>query len=112
MNASVYRAPHRDRHGDAVDDEGNPTGLEFIGTATGVIIGGQNWHSRNTRGEIADTTGQIGFPRSGLIPQHGDRVLVQGVMYSVVGKPQWDHDHPWTGTDLGYAWVKVDATIN
>jgi hypothetical protein len=66
----------------------------------------------DTIGEIANATGKLGFRSHSLVSHHGDRVLMGGVMYAVVGQPQWEHEHPWTGSNLGYAWVQVTATTN
>lgn len=108
MIAAIFRPVARDRHGDPVED-GQPASVALVGTATDVIIGGQHWQSVKTRGEVASTDGYIGFPRNGLMPTQGDRLLIQGVRYQVVGKPEWDHEHPLTGSDLGYAWVRVEG---
>lgn len=109
MIATIYRAPQRDRHGDPVDAEGDAAEHALVGTATGVIPGGAHWHREHTRGEVASTKGQIGFPRTGLIPEPGDRIMMAGVRYQVVGRPEWDYESPLTGSDFGYAWVGVEA---
>jgi hypothetical protein len=102
--AEIHRKATTDRHGDGT--------FQLIGTATGVIIGGQSVSRTPTRGEVADTSGQLGFPRSGLIPKHGDRVLCNGMWFEISGPAMWNWDHAITGTNLGYAWVKAESVIN
>jgi hypothetical protein len=103
--ANIYRAPKRDRFGDAVDDDGNPAELEFIGTATGVIIGSQSWQPRNTRGDVVDTTGLVGVPVAEPVqPRLGDLLVVDGVRHAVKGPAQWTHANTLTGTAPRYTW--------
>ena len=118
MNGKVFRAPKRDRYGDPVDDDGNPIdmldefGLAYVGTIERVIIGGSSWNPRNTRGEVASTEGMIGCPRDGIKLQHGDRIDIDNVRYSIVGQRQWDYPHSLTGSNFGHYWVKAEAVTN
>lgn len=120
MNADVFRAPARDRHGDPVDSNGNPVsltdkdGLAYIGTATNVIIGGQSVQparGSDARGEWADTSGLIGLPRNGIKVQSGDRLVIDGIRYAVTGPRLWDAPHPTTGTNFPYYWINTTAAV-
>jgi hypothetical protein len=114
MEGIVYRAPKRDKNGDPTDDDGNVIrGLPEVGTIHGIIMGGQSVTPNWSRQESADTTGLIGCPTSEPVKlRHGDRVVINGLKYSVVGQPQWDYPHDLTGTDFGYYWCRVEATVN
>lgn len=126
----VYRAPARDRFGDPVDLDGNPVSMLdpeghcHIGTLTGIVMGDLSSASVNTRGEVASTEGMISAPEDGLLPaelpfnlgemklQHGDRIDIDEVRYSVVGPRMWDYPNTITGTSFGRYWVKVTAHTN
>lgn len=104
MIASIYRPTSIDRHGD-------PEGREFIATAVGVIADVSSVRA-SIRGEAADIRGRLGFPTSGAVPKHGDRIAADGAVYEVVGNPLWEGENPLTGTGLGYAWLQVAGRTN
>jgi hypothetical protein len=104
MLAAIYRPVNKDRHGD-------PEDRELIGYAVGVIV---DLHSTRAdiRGEAADMRGRFGFPTSGTVPRHGDRIVAEESVYEVVGHPLWEDESPFTGTGLGYAWLQVAGRSN
>lgn len=117
MIGTVYRATRRNAHGDAVDGNGNvvrPSGNAdvLVGTITGIIMGGQSVAPSRGRQESSDTTGQIGCPTTEAVHlQFGDRIDIAGVRYKVTSRAEWDYPSSLTGTDFGYAWFHVEATI-
>lgn len=115
-SGDVYRAPKRDRHGDPVDDAGNPVkitdkeGLAFLGTLDDIIMGGQSASKVLSRQESSDTSGMIGCRRDRTPKvKFGDRIVIDGIKYEVKSVPEWDHNHPWTGTNFNRYWVDVIA---
>jgi hypothetical protein len=118
ITGDLYRSAKRDRHGDPVDDDGNPVdlldpdGLAFVGTIEDIVMGGLSSNSLNVRGEVASTDGMIGCPRAGIKLQHGDRIDIDSVRYQVVGPRLWDYPSALTGTDFTRYWVRVDAVLN
>ena len=104
MLASIYRPLTVDRPGDSES-------REFVGYAVGVIADPQSARA-NVRGEAADMRGRLGFPSSGTVPRHGDRVVAEGCVYEVIGHPLWEDESPLTGTGLGYAWLQVAGRTN
>ena len=117
LTGTVYRAPQRDRHGDPIDywanpvDMADPDGWAYVGTISGVIIGGQSVSPSRGRQESSDTTGQIGCRRTGSVKlQFGGRIDIDGQRYKVVSRPEWDYPH-WTGTSFPLYWVRVEATV-
>ncbi|ATN93982.1 head-tail connector protein [Mycobacterium phage Kumao] len=117
QSGTVYRAPKRDRHGDPVDENGNPVeltgdGLAKVGVVKGIILGGLSASPSMERRETSDTTGQIGIPRKrNPRVRFGDRIDINGVRYQVVSNPEWDYPHYMTGTDFGMYWVSVRGVI-
>lgn len=103
MIASIYRASSVDRHGKQK--------REFIAHALGVIADVSSSRA-NIRGEAADVSGRLGFPSSGQVPRHGDRIVSDGAVYEVIGNPLWEDESPLTGTGLGYAWFQVAGRTN
>lgn len=114
----VFRAPLRDRHGDAIDANGNPVdmtdedGNAFVGQIDKIVMGGMSASPTMSREESSDTRGMIGCPRRAAVRlQFGDRVNINGIRYRVVSAPEWDYRQGMTGTDFGYYWVDVEGTI-
>lgn len=112
----VFRAPLRDRHGDAVDANGDPVdmtdeeGNAFVGEITGIVMGGMSASPSMSREESSDTRGMIGCPsRAAVKLKFGDRVEINGVRYRVISTPEWGYRHGMTGTDFGYYWVDVEG---
>jgi hypothetical protein len=125
---TVYRAVERNAHGDPVDENGNvyrlgansalPEGIPITLGQHGlvgqleIVFGGQTVQSVRTRGEVASTEGMIGARRSDPVQlQHGDRLVVGGVTHAVAGPPLWDCPSTLTGTDFGWRWHRIEATI-
>lgn len=118
LSGVVYRAPKRDRHGDAVDEDGNPVemtgdGLARVGVVKGIIMGGMSASPSMAQRETSDTTGQIGIPKKGNTVQvkFGDRIDINGVRYRVTSKPEWDYRQYMSGTDFGFYWISVEGVI-
>lgn len=105
----VYRS-QKDRRGDPINgptvSEGN-----HVGTISGVIVGGQSARSRDGREERSDTSGQLGCPRDGIKLEPGDRVVIQSVVYSIVGPREFDYPSSLTGDVFPYYWVDVRAVV-
>lgn len=116
-SGDVFRAPKRDRHGDPIDDDGNPvrvldkSGQAFVGTLTGIIMGGQSASRRLQNSESSDTSGMIGCLRNHSVKvKHGDRIVIDGVKYEVTSRPEWQYGHSFADTDWSpYYWVDVTA---
>lgn len=114
----VFRAVKQDRFGDPVNNDGSPLnmfdveGNAFIGTLTDIIMGGQSASRSKAMQESADTSGMLGCRRD-LTPhlKFGDRIEIDGIRYEVASAPEWDHDHPFTGTNFGRYWVDVKARV-
>jgi hypothetical protein len=85
-----------------------------VGTVTGLVLGGPSWRSVNgARGDVVDTTGQVGVPVDQVNqPAHGDLLVIDGVRYSVKGPPSWTHDNTLTGTSRRYRWWLIAAAAN
>lgn len=118
QTALVFRAPLRDRHGDAIDADGNPVdmldeeGNAFVGRISKIVMGGMSASPSRSREESSDTRGMIGCPRRAAVKlKFGDRVEINGVRYRVISKPEWDYRSSLTGTDFGYYWVDIEGTI-
>lgn len=112
---TLYRAT-RNAHGDTVDDHGNTVRLgdagTEIGTLRGLVIGGPPWSARSgARGDIVDTTGQVGVPVGQLQPQHGDLLVIGSICYAVKGPPQWA-SRGLVSTPPRYRWWTATATAN
>lgn len=117
-SGDVFRAPKTDRHGDPVDDAGNPVkitdkeGLAFLGTLTDIIMGGQSASKVLSRQESSDTSGMIGCRRDRTPKlKFGDRIVIDGIKYEVKSPPEWDHPHSFTGTNFNRYWVDVIARV-
>lgn len=115
---TVFRAPLRDRHGDAIDPEGNPVdmtdedGNAYVGQIKNIIMGGMSASPSMSREESSDTRGMIGCPRKAAVKlQFGDRIEINSVRYRVVSRPEWDYNQSLTGTDFGYYWVDIEGVI-
>jgi hypothetical protein len=118
-SGDVYRAPKRNRHGDAVELDGvtpvsitDKDGNAFIGTINNIIVGGMSAVRTNDRAESSDTTGMLGILKTAT-PQvlMGDRIILDGVDYEVRSQPRWTHKHATTGTSFPRYWVDVTARI-
>lgn len=114
LSGRVFRAPARNRHGDPVDEDGNPVdmldedGLAYVGTIGGVVLGGMSAQPSRSREETADTTGMVGCPAGAQVKlAFGDRIDIAGVRYRVTSPPKWDYPQSLTGTRFGYYWVDV-----
>lgn len=114
----VFRAPLRDRHGDAIDEDGNPVdmldeeGNAFVGEINNIVMGGMSASPKMAREESSDTSGMIGCPRRGKVKlQFGDRININGVRYRVTSNPEWDYPHYLTGSDFGFYWVNIEGMI-
>lgn len=99
----VYRA--------AKDWRGDPKQNVHVGTIAGIIFGGRSARLNDGREESADTTGQIGCPRDAVKVQPGDRIVIDGVVYTVVGPRMFDYPSNLTGEELGLYWVSVRAAV-
>jgi hypothetical protein len=59
---------------------------------------------------IADSVysqaGSLFVPRGSDL-RNGDRIPYAGRFFVVIGPPQWDMDHPFTGEDFGYVEVVI-----
>lgn len=60
----------------------------------------------STADSLYSQSGSVFVPRGSDIA-NGDRLLYQGRLFVVIGPPQWDMDHPFTGEDFGYVEVKI-----
>lgn len=114
----VFRAPARDRHGDAINEDGSTVsmldvdGNAFVGEIKNIIMGGMSASPSMSSEESSDTRGMIGCPRkSSVLLQFGDRIEINDVRYRVVSRPEWNYRHGLTGTDFGYYWVDIEGTI-
>ena len=115
MIGTVFRAPSRNAHGDAVDGGGNVVrltdGVALVGSIT-IVMGGMSVTPSRGRQESSDTTGQIGCPTTEAVHlQFGDRIDIGGVRYKVTSRAEWDYPSSLTGTSFGYAWFDVESTI-
>jgi len=59
-----------------------------------------------TEDSVYTQGGSLFVPRGSDIT-NGDRVTYQGRNFVVIGVPQWDMDHPFTGEDFGYVEVRI-----
>jgi hypothetical protein len=123
VQANVYRAVARDRHGDPVDASGNRSGLAFLGTLNVVLSntssmsveprltgsGGANLD----RSETADVVSLVGAPRNAkILLQHGDLLAAEGMDLKVVGPRLFDYPNSvsgWVGHKL--YWIRVESTV-
>jgi len=117
-SGDVFRAPKRDRHGDAINLDGSPVGLTdrdgnaFIGTINNIVVGAMSAVRVNDREEASDINGMLGILKtSSPRVQLGDRIVIDGVRYEVRSQPQWTHKHSMSGTDFPRIWVDVTARI-
>ena len=115
---SVFRAPLRDRHGDPIDEDGNPVnmldedGNAFVGEIKNIVMGGLSASPKMSYQETSDTRGMIGCPRKASVKlKFGDRVNIDGVRYRVISNPEWNYPHMLTGTDFGFYWVDVEGFV-
>ncbi|GAB7068763.1 hypothetical protein H7J06_05940 [Mycobacterium hodleri] len=111
---TLYRAAALDAYGDPVDSDGNVIRVGSDGTRVGVVhgivIGGPSW--RPADGGTVDTTGLIGVPTTEPNqPMHGDRLVLDGIRYTVQGPPQWA-TRGLVDTPTRYRWWAVTATSN
>jgi hypothetical protein len=112
----VYRPPARDAHGDPVDTDGRPIRVggdgTNVGTVSGLVIGGPSWQPSSRRGDVVDTTGQVGVPVNEAVqPRHGDLLVVDGTSYRVHGPPQWA-TRGLVATPPRYRWFTITAAAN
>lgn len=112
----VFRAPKRNRHGDAVDDDGNPVGitdkegLAFVGTIENIVMGSMSAVRTADRQETSDGDGQLGILKSSPVQvRMGDRITIDGSKYEIRSRPQWTHAHSMTGTVFQRVWVDVSV---
>lgn len=112
VTGDLFRAPSRNRHGDPVDDSGNPVvitdrdGLAFLGTMVNILQGSTSASRVNDRQESADGGGQMGFLKKGKLTdgtpapkvQFGDRIVIGGQKFEVTSDPNWDSPHSMTGS--------------
>lgn len=115
----VFRAPKRDRHGDAVDDNGKPVdmvdaeGLAYVGVIKKIIMGGLSASPKMQRIEATDTGGQIGCPAKASVQlQIGDRIEINDVRYRVTSPPRWGYESFFSGTKFGYQWFDVEGWVS
>lgn len=116
--ALVFRAPDRDRHGDAIDSEGNPIdmldefGNAFIGEIKGVIMGGLSASFKMRGEESSDTRGQIGCPtKASITLRVGDRVEIGGARFRVISNPEWNYPSSLSGTKPTHYWLDVEGHV-
>lgn len=66
-----------------------------------------------TAQDSASLLGTLAVPRDSAELQGSDELRREstGVIYQVVGSPQWDHVHPQTGWDTGYKTLTVKAVV-
>jgi hypothetical protein len=114
LSGKVFRAPARDRHGDPVDELGNPVdmvdedGLAFVGEIKRIVVGALSASPSRRQEETTDTSGMIGCPKKSAVRlAFGDRIDINGTRYQVVSKPEWDYSQVLTGSTFGYYWVDV-----
>lgn len=112
---TLYRPHARNEHGDPVNADGQvarASEAENLGTITGLVIGGPSWRPTNRRGEVVDTTGQVGIPAdSDVQPTHGDLLVIDGVKFKIHGLPQWA-SRGVVPTPPRYRWWTVTAVAN
>lgn len=114
----VFRAPKRNRHGDAVDDDGNPVGitdkegLAFVGTIENIVMGSMSAVRTADRQETSDGEGQLGILKTDPTQvRFGDRIVIDGSKYEVRSRPQWTHAHSMTTTNFPRYWVDVSTRL-
>lgn len=130
LTGDVYRAAERNEYGDPVDADGNVTRLGatptlpdslpidlgqfgFVGTISGLILGGQSIQPDTGGHVVSVTTDMVGVPTASPVQLcHGDVVVVGGIRYRIDGPRRWGHDHPLTGSPKRYTWVKATAKYN
>ncbi|WP_348727424.1 hypothetical protein [uncultured Mycolicibacterium sp.] len=117
MLATVYRAPRRDQHGDAIAEDGTVIRVGANGTEVGtvnVILGGQSVQRTAARGDVVSTEGLIGVPAdSAVMPRHGDTVALEdGRKLKVTGPMIWGRPHSLTGQPARYCWWNTTALHN
>lgn len=117
MLATVYRAPRRDQHGDAIAEDGTVIRVGADGTEVGtvdVILGGQSVRPVNTRGDVVSTEGMIGvYADSDVMPRHGDTVALEdGRKLQVRGPMIWGRPHSLTGQPARYCWWNTTGLHN
>ena len=105
ITGEVYRF-ERDWRGDPVNPD-DPT--NHLGTISGIVFGGRSVSARDGREERSDTTGQIGCPRDGIKLQAGDRIVIDGIRYDVVGPRLWDYPSNLTGFVFPLYFIEVRA---
>jgi len=93
------------------DHRGDPKNVEELGTITGIVFGGRSSSLRDGRQEVSDTSGLIGCPRDGIKLQAGDRIVIQGVKYSVVGPRLFDYVSSVSGVGMSRYWIDVQAVV-
>ena len=118
LSGTVYRAPRRDGHGDAIAEDGTvirigAEGTE-VGEISGLILGGQSVAQVRTRGDVVSTEGLIGAPMYSVITlRHGDTIVLDdGRRLNVNGPMIWGRAHSLTGTPARYAWWAVTSHHN
>ncbi|MBI3217595.1 MAG: hypothetical protein HYZ38_27605 [Mycobacterium sp.] len=103
--ATVYR-PERNAKGIIGNFDDYP-----LGEVTGVILGGVSARSLRGFPGLVETSGQAAFPKDAPITvQPGDRVVISGVAYAVVGPVEWAEPSALTGYDFGYYWLTLEST--
>jgi len=107
-NGKVYRF-QRDSRGDpiggAVISDAN-----LIGDVHGIVWGGAAPQRVRGRQDVASTEGMIGC--TGVTLKHGDRLVIAGQKYAVVGDPQYAYPNLFSQTDTGYQWVELESMIS
>lgn len=114
----VFRAPERDRHGDAVDSNGDAVdmldeeGNAFVGEIKGIIMGGLSASPKMRGEESTDTRGQIGCPtKASVTLKVGDRIEIMGMRFRVISNPEWNYPSYLTGTRPTHYWLDVEGYI-
>lgn len=116
-SAKVYRTPTRNSDGDPVDADGKVVrvGAEgtYVGEIKNIMMGGLSASPSRRREESSDTSGQVGIPnvKNQIKVRFGDRLVIDGIVYRVISKPQWDYPHGLTGTKPAYHWVQIEGTV-
>lgn len=133
MKGYVFRASNdalgakRDRHGDPVDDSGNPVSLTdidgqaYIGTIDDIwvaavtpgapTVSSQSVLGAPSRQESSDSNTTLCCPKSQVILKYGDRVYIGNKKFEIKSDPNWDDVNPLTGTDFGRYYVDALTRI-
>jgi hypothetical protein len=89
----------------------------FIGTITGVIVGGASPQDLARFPNTVSTEGQLGIPydqESEIVVEKEDLLVFGGVKVLVTGPRQWEEDHEFFGGNDSpvddYYWVHVKGS--